>query len=113
MIRRNHTMRAGILFCRSAFRAASVALALVFLLAPTLTRAADRTPIHHETAGFRFSKNIERPHEKFSAAPLITLGGSSTAEPLLRVECLFEPDASVPPFRAFLFRTPDRAPPAR
>jgi len=77
-----------------------------------LTRALDRTSIH-QTVGFRFSKNIERPHEKFSPTSLIAIGTDSTNEGPSLDGGIVASEAFAPPVRILTGPAPGRAPPAR
>ena len=52
-------------------RFAAIVVVGVFASVPTLARVHDRLSTHDDGSAFRLSKNIERPHEKVAAAPLV------------------------------------------
>ncbi|HWF85385.1 MAG TPA: hypothetical protein VG222_11070 [Vicinamibacterales bacterium] len=97
---------------RLAHRAAALLIACVFLTLPTLSRLHDHLSTADNVAGFRLSKNIERPHERHSVAPLPTLASptvrsdTSLAGGVAAVTSLAPPPVVVAP-------SCDRAPPAR
>ena len=59
------------------WRAASVAVVAAFLFVPTLARLHDRLSTADTGAGFKLSKNIERPHDKQVTAPLVPIAALS------------------------------------
>jgi len=56
-------------------------LILVFFCIPALSRAFDHTSIARETAGFKFSKSLERPHDKVSSVTRL-LAEQTTSPPV-------------------------------
>ena len=61
---------------RSFMCAAAWLLVTVFACVPALSRVHDHLSSSDRAAGFRFSKNIERPHERLTAVPLLVIAGT-------------------------------------
>src|SRR5580693_3928775 len=96
---------------RSTFRFLIASLAAVLVCVPALKRAAERTPIHKDTPGFKFSKTLELPHKKAGSTvtasirtegPIVGAGAAECAVPL---QVLLVPHGGAPR------PTPSRAPP--
>lgn len=56
---------------RLIYRAAAAVVVCVFASLPTLARAHDQLSANDNGAGFKLSKNLDRPHEKLAPAPLV------------------------------------------
>ena len=59
------------------WRAAAVAVVGAFLFVPTLARLQDHLSSADTGAGFKLSKNIERPHDKQTTAALVAISALS------------------------------------
>ena len=98
---------------RFVHRFAAAALVCAFAALPTFARAYDRLTSTDNPTAFKISKNLERPHEKIGAAPIVRTAAATLPvrddAPAGRVCTTLVPvraARALPP-------TPDRAPPAR
>jgi hypothetical protein len=82
----------------------------VFASLPTLSRLHDRLSASDDAGRFRLSKNIERPHEKHSPAPLVRVAWFAPDE--TAVDPVAAP-VSRHPHQHSEVPAPVRAPPAR
>ena len=84
-----------------------------FAALPALTRACDRLSSTDNPTAFKVSKNLERPHEKVTRAPIVRATAAASAVPDDRPAgpafTPFLPAAGASPVSTPL----DRAPPAR
>ena len=59
--------------------AAAWLLVIAFACVPALSRVHDRLSLSDQTAGFKPSKNVERPHDRHTPAGLIAVGAAAPA----------------------------------
>lgn len=98
---------------RSTTSVAAWLLVVVFASVPTLSRVHDHLSPSDQTAGFRFSKNVERPHEKPAPARLIVIGAALIDSGTLAGELVGSSDVPLPHTRILVAPAPLRAPPLR
>ena len=97
---------------RLVHRAASLLVVCVFLSLPTLARLHDHLSAADNVAGFRLSKNLERPHERQTTVSLPRIATPSAGHDTARAGDV-APLVSPAPPRLLAAPTADRAPPAR
>lgn len=97
---------------RLIHRVAAAVVVCVFASLPTLARVHDQLSARDDGASYKLSKNLERPHEKLVAAPLLRATAASVAFDQTRSGDVAEllPWYSAP---AVATPSPVRAPPAR
>ena len=66
-------MKRSSTWVRCVRRSAALAVIGAFLFVPTLARLHDRLSTADTRAGFKLSKNIERPHDKQAPVPLVPI----------------------------------------
>jgi hypothetical protein len=87
-------------------------LVFVFVFVPALTRVHDHFSSGEQTTGLRFSKTVDRPHEKHTSTRLIMVG-STLADEHPPSEHVAAMDVPPPCTRSFFAPGPVRAPPVR
>lgn len=97
---------------RLVFAAACILVA-VFASMPTLLRLHDHLSTGRANDGFKFSRNIERPHEKHTPIRPVAITTASASEQSLSGEPSATPDAPFSSLWILAAPAPVRAPPAR
>jgi hypothetical protein len=94
----------------------SVAASLLVLVCgcvPALSRVHDHLSAWEQPTGFKFSKNLERPHQKYTPTRVIAIRTASVSEASAPAELVAAAEASPVRLWIVVAPTPVRAPPGR